>query len=820
MKAWCINLCSREERYLETKNKLKELEIDTIRFGVNAIFSAGKKNRNNWVLNAHLEVFNHLKDLDDDFFLIVDDDILVLKKEDINYIIDSAPVDWDVIYLGGMNHLHQPINHDEIFYIPKFSLNAHAYIVKKTFLPTLISKVEQRNFELDVIFAYMQENKIGNWYGVKDDIIIQNGKYLTTFISTWGDNLIKIKDLNNKKIVLKEISPIRNISKKEIFEDICKKQLKYIENKWPKIDNNSKLKSLIVESRFGDHIEFTIKNTIQKLGDGWGHIIICTNNNIDEITRLVNKINIDIEIINLGKFYINRNTYNTLCLNIDFWNKINCEKVLVYQSDTYIFKEFDNQFLEFDYIGSPWGPSDHSQRLKKYTGDEVNVGNGGLSLRSVSLVKDILKKYKPNETPNSDTDFIYEDVFFANHINKIGKLAPLEIAKKFSFEHIFYDDTFGCHQPYVDSFHQSDLFEKFLDKVSGVNVLGFGNYLLGLGHNMRVIVDALDKAKIPHNINELKCGSTRVEFFKNDDFNYFKTNLILCNPDYDFLSIVGDEYIKDKKNITLWAWELEDLPEKWIKFSKNFDEIWSQSEFCKESFQKSIPDKKMELIYIKGDFRNKNSKNESKKKLGLEGKFVVSFIFDGNSDRVRKNPEGVIYAFDKYLSKFDDCVLFLKCHNLKNDDIEILSKLCKEKNKFFVNEGWSNEKMIDLISATDIYTSLHRSEGSGFTIMESIYLGIPTITTNWSGNLDFCKKEFCELIDYEMINLSKDSFYYNENKNGVWANPSYLDAAQKMLDIYNNYDHYEKKTIKGKKFIDDNYHIDKLSIFLKNKFKK
>ena len=275
----------------------------------------------------------------------------------------------------------------------------------------------------------------------------------------------------------------------------------------------------------------------------------------------------------------------------------------------------------------------------------------------------------------------------------------------------------------------------------------------------------------------------------------------------------------NKYNISLWAWELESLPKKWIESSKKFDEIWSQSEFCKESFQNSIPDKKIELINIKGDFRNKNPKEESKKRLGLDGKFIVSFIFDGNSDRVRKNPEGVIYAFNKYLSKFDDCVLFLKCHNLKKDDIEILKKICNEKN-ILINEGWSDEKMIDLISATDIYTSLHRSEGSGFTIMESIYLGIPTITTNWSGNLDFCKKEFCELVEYEMISLSKDSIYYNENKNGIWANPSYLDAAEKMLNIYNNYEYYLEKSIGGKNFIDDKYDINKLSKFLKNKFKK
>jgi glycosyltransferase involved in cell wall biosynthesis len=835
MIGYCINLRSEEYKFEETKIEMLKLGLDLIRVEVEVELypritrsEVDPSNKSNGILNSHLKLLKHLKTLQDDYFLILEDDVIVLNNKNINSIINSAPKDWDVIFLGGMNHFQQPSKFNSEFYKPIFSFNAHSYIVKSTFLDTLINRVEIRDFELDVIFAHMQSNGVGNWYGVVDDILIQHGKYSYTSIKTFGDNYKKIKRLNRSRILLKEISPIRDISKKEIFEDICRKQLKFIENKWPLIDKNSKLKSLIVESRFGEHIEFTIKNTIQKLGDGWGHIIVCTNNNVKQITKISNDISKDIEIVNLGDFIITRNSYNNLCLSLKFWDLINCEKVFVYQSDTYIFKEFDNSFLEFDYIGAPWGPSEHSKNTVKIflLEKEICVGNGGLSLRTVSAMKKILQQQENNknsiEYNKVDCDFIWEDLFFSYYIEMSDefKLAPVEIAKKFSFEHYYSDDSFGCHQPYLNSFSGEDLFERFLDRIGGVNVLGFANYFLGLGHNMRVIVEALNKAKIPHNINELRCDSTKSDFFKVDDFNYFNTNLILCNPDYEFLSIVGKNYINGKKNIALWAWELEALPKKWIQFSENFDEIWSQSEFCKDCFQKSLPSKKIELINIKGDFRIPNTKEESKKRLGLDNKFIVSFIFDGNSDRIRKNPEGVIYAFDKYLSKFDDCVLFLKCHNLKEVDIEILSQLCKEKNKIFINDGWSNEQMTDLISSTDIYVSLHRSEGSGLTIMESIYLGIPTVTTNWSGNLDFCKPEFCELVDYEMISISPDSNYYSENKTAEWVEPDFLQASQKMLNIYNNYNYYKERALRGRKFIEEKYNIDTLTDFLKNKFKK
>ena len=93
-----------------------------------------------------------------------------------------------------------------------------------------------------------------------------------------------------------------------------------------------------------------IKNTIQKLGDGWGHIIYCHENNHKQIKSICDEISPDIEI-RLVEKDLDRNDYNNLLLDINFWNEIDCEKVLIYQTDTFIAKKFDDSFLEFDYIG-------------------------------------------------------------------------------------------------------------------------------------------------------------------------------------------------------------------------------------------------------------------------------------------------------------------------------------------------------------------------------------------------------------------------------------------------------------------------------------
>jgi hypothetical protein len=482
----CINLLNQKERFLETKNELFKIGIDLVRFGVDIQLTPGIKKLNinpgalsNSTLNSHLKLYNHLKSINKNYHLIVEDDVIVLNNFDIENIIESAPSDWDVIYLGGVNHFFKPEVHSSKFYKCKYTFNPHSYIVKSDFLETLINRVEVRDFELDVIFAKMQSNEIGNWYCTTKDYLIQHGKYSDTTITTFGDDYLKIKELGGR-INLKELGPkiirkLRESYKLDIFKDICKKKLKFLEDKYPEIDRNSKLKSLIVESRSGDYIEFIIKNTIQKLGDGWGHIIVCNNANYNDMIKISSGISNEIEIINLGDFKITRNSYNNLCLDINFWNQINCEKVFIYQSDTYIFKEFDKDFLKWDYIGAPWENNHGTFVKEKYNLEKIiTLGNGGLCLRTIEAMKWVLQNHIPLKNHEESMDYIFEDLYFSYHIEMSDKwkLADLESAKKFSFEHIFYEDTFACHQPYCNSFHQDDLFERFLDKINGVNVLG------------------------------------------------------------------------------------------------------------------------------------------------------------------------------------------------------------------------------------------------------------------------------------------------------------------------------------------------------------
>ena len=50
----------------------------------------------------------------------------------------------------------------------------------------------------------------------------------------------------------------------------------------------------------------------------------------------------------------------------------------------------------------------------------------------------------------------------------------------------------------------------------------------------------------------------------------------------------------------------------------------------------------------------------------------------------------------------------------------------------------------------DCYVSLHRSEGFGQTLAETMAIGKPVIATGYSGNLGFMTPDNSYLVDYTM----------------------------------------------------------------------
>lgn len=126
--------------------------------------------------------------------------------------------------------------------------------------------------------------------------------------------------------------------------------------------------------------------------------------------------------------------YNAILTSLNFWNHFegHINHVLIMQTDALLRRRIDDAFFEYDYVGAAWDwyPC----------GSRRNVGNGGLSLRSVDEMIRVsrLRAYSPAEDGA-------EDIFFSKHVRSV---APQDIAKQFSVETQFCSNPCGMHKPY------------------------------------------------------------------------------------------------------------------------------------------------------------------------------------------------------------------------------------------------------------------------------------------------------------------------------------------------------------------------------------
>jgi hypothetical protein len=453
IKSYCINLFNQEYKYRKSLNELSKIGLNPIRFKVpkhkikKRILREGVNEKSNQILESHLSLLRHILSVDGDYFILFEDDIEVIREISVEEIILSAPNGWDIIYLGGMNHHHNPVIIDENFYKCIFSFNAHAYIIKKEFIPKIISQLEEKEFEFDVILAYMQSKGIGNWYGLIDDAIIQNGIESPTFINCSEQSYNKLNKIIKKKQNLKFIE-YRNFDEND-FYDVCNGLTPFIKYRKNIVDKNSNRCSLFIETRNLPNLEFTIRNTLNKLGDGWFHIIYCSSLNFELVKNVCNDISTEIEINIID--HIDRNQYNNLLLSLDFWEKIKYEHIFIYQSDTIIFENFNNEFLKYDYIGGLWNDLVHLEFIKEKLGIDYYIynGNGGLSIRKKSFIKKCLENeennnLKINNKLDDSLEKIPEDVFYSVLLNN----DYLNISKYFSSECEYSVESMGLHKPW------------------------------------------------------------------------------------------------------------------------------------------------------------------------------------------------------------------------------------------------------------------------------------------------------------------------------------------------------------------------------------
>jgi len=320
-------------------------------------------------------------------------------------------------------------------------------------------------------------------------------------------------------------------------------------------------------------------------------------------------------------------------------------------------------------------------------------------------------------------------------------------------------------------------------------VLGSHRAATGLGVSARSYSAAREK----DGYEVVRVDITR-EMFQNPEFSLEEVRAITlaqarhatgpgtvslhANPPLFHLALVaaGRRFLREKRLIAYWAWELEKLSPLYRHGLDYADAFEVPSTFVQQAVVKDTA-KEVTVVphRVAPPARCKSCYAE-------DGILRCLFIFDMASSYERKNPLAAIEAFTK---AFPDggAELTLKVSQAGADPLrhrEIMQAASRPGIRV-VTEMLSDIDLEKLYLAHDVYLSLHRSEGYGLTIREAMLCGLHVVAVGWSGNMDFMHGERVHPVPYALVPVrARGSMRGMEPR---WAEADTDAAAQILRDL-------------------------------------
>lgn len=211
--------------------------------------------------------------------------------------------------------------------------------------------------------------------------------------------------------------------------------------------------AVIVEPRKHPMLFKIIRNIMYYVGDKW-NLHIFTSSDPETISWIKDEFkNCSIRITPLLVSNLNTYEYSSLLTDISFWNMIPEENILIFQTDTMLFRKgidkwIDDQEYNYDYVGANYYNPHH-------IAPNIQGIQGGLSLRKKSIMIDCIQNVKTDQIHkyryclgyDKIPDIIIpEDVFFTHACEILKKKVPsVEKRREFSIEADYYPHTLGHH---------------------------------------------------------------------------------------------------------------------------------------------------------------------------------------------------------------------------------------------------------------------------------------------------------------------------------------------------------------------------------------
>lgn len=322
---------------------------------------------------------------------------------------------------------------------------------------------------------------------------------------------------------------------------------------------------------------------------------------------------------------------------------------------------------------------------------------------------------------------------------------------------------------------------------SSISLMGWGDGTLGIGEDERTLKTAFDLAKIPCsavNISPLVPHGASPHAWEtplqDKPDGLFSIICLAAQDIYRLWARTPAEWWTGRHTIGLCPWELPFWPKQGKAYLDMLDEIWAPSQFVASAFagfEKPVTVLPHAIIPPRpeGDLR---------KELGIsQNELVFLTAFDAGASCVRKNPLAVVRAFNvAFAGKKNYPVRLIVKSMYAERDMNYWNALHDENAcddaVIFINDVLTPERNARLLNTCDAFVSLHRSEGFGRLLAESMGMGKLLIASNFGGNTDFTLPETACPVNGRTIPLKAGEYLFSKDQH--WFEPDIEHAAHCM----------------------------------------
>jgi glycosyltransferase involved in cell wall biosynthesis len=252
------------------------------------------------------------------------------------------------------------------------------------------------------------------------------------------------------------------------------------------------------------------------------------------------------------------------------------------------------------------------------------------------------------------------------------------------------------------------------------------------------------------------------------------------------MNLLGRRFVRSKRVIAHWFWELPRLPEDWRHGVQFVHEICVNTRFVADAVRPIAGGRPVHVVPYPLPLTNGFPRSGTCEAVGEADRlFTVLVIFNVASNFARKNPCAAIDAFRKAFGDDPSARLIVKYSNASAwpEGVSLMLQAAHGADNIVLNgDLLSATGMEALYGEADVVLSLHRAEGLGLVVAEAMLRGLPVVATDWSGNTDFLSPDTGMPVDYTLVPVADPQGNYRDPRM-MWAEVDIDMAADRLRKL-------------------------------------